>query len=126
MCTETRHCAKPQTVRRQYSQKPEPIKTAIETLQSDLDEWINFYNTDRPHTGRYCFDKTPLQTWQDSKSLSQNKDLKNLFHHNSTFSVLREADAGTTEEQPVSNISTNENDKAVVLSTAFNQKSFLL
>ena len=99
---------------------------SIETLQSDLDEWIIFYNTDRPHTGRYCFGKTPLQTWQDSKSLSQNKDLKNLFQHNGNFTVLREADAGSAEEQPARNISTNGNDKAVVLSTAFNQKSFLL
>ena len=99
---------------------------SIETLQSDLDEWINFYNTDRPHTGRYCFGKTPLQTWQDSKSLSQNKDLQNLFQHNGNFTVLREADAGSAEEQPARNISTNGNDKAVVLSTAFNQKLFLL
>lgn len=83
---------------------------SIETLQSDLDEWINFYNADRPHTGRYCFGKTPLQTWQDSKSLSQNKDLKNLFQHNGNFTVLREAEAGSAEEQPVRNISTNAND----------------
>jgi hypothetical protein len=31
-------------------------------LQADLDAWIAEYNLRRPHQGRWCFGKTPMQT----------------------------------------------------------------
>src|SRR5215204_4128362 len=34
----------------------------LSTLQADLDEWIHHYNGQRPHSGRYCYGKTPMQT----------------------------------------------------------------
>jgi hypothetical protein len=37
--------------------------TLIAELQDDLDEWIRSYNEERPHQGRWCFGKTPLQTF---------------------------------------------------------------
>src|SRR5215207_6202715 len=47
----------------------------IEELQEDADKWINEYNSDRTHTGKYCFGKTPLQTFMESKHLAQEKML---------------------------------------------------
>ena len=33
------------------------------------------YNRDRPHSGKYCFGKTPLQTFLDSRQLAWDKVL---------------------------------------------------
>jgi transposase InsO family protein len=51
---------------------------SIEELQEDADKWINEYNNDRTHTGKYCFGKTPLQTFMESKHLAQGKMLDKL------------------------------------------------
>lgn len=50
----------------------------LEELQADLDAWLNYYNTQRPHSGRYCYSKTPMQTFQDAKSLATEKQLHRL------------------------------------------------
>ena len=31
----------------------------IEQLQNDADDWLNYYNHHRPHSGKYCYGKTP-------------------------------------------------------------------
>ena len=49
------------------------IYLSIEELQKDLDEWLTHYNTERPHSGKYCFGKTPLQTFEDSVHLAKEK-----------------------------------------------------
>lgn len=51
----------------------------IEELQADLDEWMDFYNHQRPHSGKYCFGKTPMQTFTDSKLLAIDKSLDIQF-----------------------------------------------
>jgi transposase InsO family protein len=48
---------------------------SIETMQKDLDEWLEYYNDQRPHSGKYCYGKTPLQTFFDSKNLAEEKML---------------------------------------------------
>jgi transposase InsO family protein len=48
---------------------------SLEQLQSDLDEWMQYYNNERPHSGRYCFGKTPMQTFNDSIELARQKML---------------------------------------------------
>ena len=45
----------------------------LEALQTDLDEWIKYYNEDRPHSGRYCYGKTPMQTFKESLNLTKEK-----------------------------------------------------
>ncbi len=45
----------------------------IEELQADLDLWIDDYNRNRPHQGRWCFGKTPMQTFLDSLPIAQEK-----------------------------------------------------
>jgi transposase InsO family protein len=55
------------------------IYTSIEQLQTDVDEWLEQYNRERTHTGKYCFGRTPLQTFRDTKHLAQAKMLDTLF-----------------------------------------------
>ena len=45
----------------------------LELLQQDLDEWIQYYNSDRPHSGRYCYGKTPMETFIESLPLATDK-----------------------------------------------------
>lgn len=49
----------------------------LEELQADVDEWMNHYNTERPHSGRYCYGKTPMETFTESKHLAKDKELDN-------------------------------------------------
>jgi transposase InsO family protein len=49
------------------------IYASIEELQADLDEWVRRYNEERPHQGRWCFGKTPMQTFLDALPLAREK-----------------------------------------------------
>jgi transposase InsO family protein len=49
------------------------IYRSVEELQTDLDAWISEYNEERPHQGRWCFGKTPMQTFLDAKPLAKEK-----------------------------------------------------
>ena len=51
---------------------------SVDEIQADLDEWLKKYNEERPHSGRYCFGKTPLETFKDSKHLADEKMLDQL------------------------------------------------
>jgi transposase InsO family protein len=55
------------------------IYSTLEDLQSDLDEWIEQYNRERTHTGKYCFGCTPLQTFRETQHLARAKHLDTLF-----------------------------------------------
>ena len=50
----------------------------LEEIQEDADRWIEEYNTERTHSGKYCFGKTPWQTFLDSKKLADDKMLDRL------------------------------------------------
>ncbi|WP_302454730.1 integrase core domain-containing protein, partial [Victivallis vadensis] len=52
------------------------IYDSIEMLQKDLDEWMQDYNENRPHSGKYCYGKTPRQTFHDSLLLAKEKVLQ--------------------------------------------------
>jgi len=54
------------------------LYTSLEELQSDLDVWLREYNEKREHSGKYCYGKTPWQTFLDSKHLAQAKMLDSL------------------------------------------------
>jgi hypothetical protein len=51
------------------------LYSSLEQLQTDLDAWLEEYNQHRPHSGKYCFGKTPMQTFLDSRHLAQEKQL---------------------------------------------------
>jgi len=42
-------------------------------LQADLDGWLREYNEERPHQGRWCYGKTPMQTFVDTIPLAKEK-----------------------------------------------------
>jgi Transposase and inactivated derivatives len=52
---------------------------SLEALQTDLDIWLEYYNNERPHSGRYCFGKTPMQTFIDSIPLAKEKMIQQHF-----------------------------------------------
>ena len=49
------------------------IYRTIDELQADLDAWIADYNQRRPHQGRWCFGKTPTQTFLDALPLAKGE-----------------------------------------------------
>jgi transposase InsO family protein len=51
------------------------IYKTLDELQTDLDAWLKLYNEQRPHQGRWCYGKTPMQTFIDSIPLAKEKML---------------------------------------------------
>ena len=49
------------------------VYRSIGELQADLDAWIRTYNEERSHQGRWCFGKTPMQTFLDAVPLAREK-----------------------------------------------------
>jgi len=58
------------------------VYTSLEGLQDDVDAWITHYNQQRPHSGRYCYGKTPQETFAASKHLAQAKMLDTIYFDN--------------------------------------------
>ncbi len=54
------------------------IYRSVEELQHDVDLWLQQYNETRPHSGKRCYGKTPMQVFLASKKLAQEKDLSIL------------------------------------------------
>lgn len=79
------------------------IYSDIEGLQEDLDKWMDYYNNERTHSGRYCFGKTPMQTMHDSKHLATEKMLD--LQHENVVSLIStgEAEASSGGDQLVRN-----------------------
>jgi Integrase core domain len=51
------------------------LYATLEALQTDLDHVLAAYNTERPHQGRWCYGKTPMQTFLDSLALAKEKQI---------------------------------------------------
>ena len=49
------------------------VYSDLETLQADLDAWVNDYNLERSHQGKMCCGRTPLQTLLDGRELWNQK-----------------------------------------------------
>lgn len=52
------------------------IYRSIDELQIDLDLWVRDYNTQRTHQGRWCYGKTPMQTFIDTLPVAKEKLLQ--------------------------------------------------
>lgn len=92
------------------------IYNSLEELQKDLDGWLDYYNNERTHSGKYCFGKTPMQTWQDSKHLADEKMLDTHYENIVSLPVPGEAETGSGGDQPVRNIPADRNDQGAVKS----------
>jgi len=66
------------------------IYRSLEELQTDLDEWMRRYNKFRPHSGKYCYGKTPLQTFLDSKHIALDKNCDSLAVQSDSLIYLAE------------------------------------
>jgi len=84
----------------------------LDQLQQDLDQWIDYYNNERTHSGKYCFGKTPKQTWDDSLHLAKEKmlDRKENFL---PLLLQGEADVGSGGDQPARNSPADRNDEGL-------------
>ena len=51
------------------------IYTGLDELQADLDAWLRAYTETRPHQGRWCYGRPPMQTFLDSVPLAKEKRL---------------------------------------------------
>jgi transposase InsO family protein len=49
------------------------LYSSLDEMQLDLDEWMKYYNQDRAHSGRYCYGKTPMETFKESLILAKQK-----------------------------------------------------
>lgn len=74
------------------------LYTSLDQLQADLDEWLEFYNRERTHTGKYCDGRTPLQTFRETKHLAFQKQLEHQFQ-------ASEPEPATVTTQPISAVS---------------------
>ena len=54
------------------------IYSNLEELQDDVEKWIDDYNNNRPHTGKYCYGRTPMQTFDETCILAKEKQLDEL------------------------------------------------
>jgi transposase InsO family protein len=68
----------------------------LDELQADLDDWMSEYNQERSHSGKYCYGKTPMQTFLDSKHLAHEKILDRTL---TTFSDAQEQRAEPETER---------------------------
>lgn len=54
------------------------IYATVGDLQADLDLWMRAFNEVRPHQGKWCFGKTPMQTFLDALPLAKEKCLQSI------------------------------------------------
>ncbi|WP_258087539.1 IS481 family transposase [Xenorhabdus bovienii] len=50
----------------------------LESLQTDLDNWLWHYNNERTHQGKMCCGRTPMETLLDGKRLWAEKNLNQI------------------------------------------------
>ena len=50
---------------------------SIEENQSDLDDFMQYYNNDRTNQGKHCQGRTPMQTFEDGRPLYQQYVFEN-------------------------------------------------
>jgi len=50
----------------------------METLQKDLDEWLNYYNNEKTHQDQVSNGRTPLETLLSEKLVWNRKNLNQI------------------------------------------------
>jgi transposase InsO family protein len=51
------------------------IYTSLESIQEDLDAWMDSYNHERTHQGKMCCGRTPMATFEDGKRICREKTI---------------------------------------------------
>jgi len=52
------------------------LYTSVEELQKDLDKWLEYYNTERPHRGYRNMGRRPIETIELGKKLRKEATKK--------------------------------------------------
>lgn len=97
------------------------IYNSIEQLQQDLDVWLDEYNNQRTHSGKYCFGRTPMQTWKESLDLAKNKMLETQYQNVVNLNPTGQAETGSGGDQPVRNSLSDWNGPGGRLSPLFSE-----
>lgn len=50
----------------------------MDTLQKDLDDWLNYYNNERTHQGKVCNGRMPMETLLNGKLIWDGKNLNQI------------------------------------------------
>ena len=66
------------------------IYRSIEEIQTDLNNWMWYYNNERTHSGKYCYGKTPMQTFIDTKSIAEEKLLEKVMKQQNILTFGRQ------------------------------------
>jgi hypothetical protein len=76
------------------------IYSTIDDLQVDLDDWIHDYNFNRPHQGKICNGRTPMDTFLDGIEIVRNKIFtpNQLLERKEIFSELSPRKVGQFQE----------------------------
>lgn len=64
------------------------IYNSLNELQIDADLWLEKYNKIRPHSGRFCYGKTPFKTFEDAKHIAIEKNLGSLCEESDSSTWL--------------------------------------
>ncbi len=66
------------------------IYSSLSELQADLNLWLQQYNEFRPHAGKYCYGKTPMQTCKDARHIAIDKKIDNMMGSSDNSTYLAE------------------------------------
>jgi hypothetical protein len=73
------------------------VYLSLDDLQKDVDIWLKYYNEDRTHSGKFCYGKTPLQTFLHSKNIALEKSNQSMY-------ILNISDSHNLTDSPVGSI----------------------
>jgi hypothetical protein len=54
------------------------LYTGLDTLQEDLDEYMENYNNERTHQGKRCKGRTPMETFMEGIELYNQKNIEKM------------------------------------------------
>ena len=54
------------------------VYNSLDELQTDLNDLLKWYNEERTHSGKYCYGKTPMQTFLDTLPRAKEKMLDSI------------------------------------------------
>ncbi len=74
------------------------IYSSLDELQQDVDNWVGEYNEIRPHSGKFCYGKTPMQTLKDAAHIAKEKQLDKCFQEVGNSPESREDDLSSSED----------------------------
>lgn len=73
----------------------------IAELQADVNLWLKEYNELRPHSGKHCYGKTPMQTFLSSAPEAKKKQLDKLHEEEQHMQIFDNCDVAKAADNIV-------------------------